>query len=77
MTAVAAALPPGVVEASQERGRGWDLWGTAAELLADLEANVQRSAFSPTTSYTCTGSTRPLTGVSAVLPTTTRPATRS
>jgi hypothetical protein len=50
IAAVAATLPPDVVEAAHERGRGRDLWGTAAELLTDLEANVQRSAFSPTTS---------------------------
>jgi hypothetical protein len=31
-------LPPNVVAAAQERGRQRDLWATAEELLAELEA---------------------------------------
>ena len=37
IAAVAAALPPDVVAAAQERGRARDLWATARELLAELE----------------------------------------
>jgi hypothetical protein len=33
---VAAALPPEVVAAAQERGRARDLWTTAQELLQDF-----------------------------------------
>jgi tetratricopeptide (TPR) repeat protein len=35
--AAAAALPPQVVAAAQERGRARDLWATVEELLAELE----------------------------------------
>jgi predicted ATPase len=37
ITAAAAALPPEVVGAAQERGRALDLWGTAKELIEELE----------------------------------------
>ena len=36
--AAAEALPREVVAAAQERGRARDLWETAKELLAELEA---------------------------------------
>ncbi len=36
----AKALPPDVVDAAQERGRVRDLWPTAKELLAELEADI-------------------------------------
>jgi tetratricopeptide (TPR) repeat protein len=36
IAAVAAALPPDVVAAAQERGRARDLWKTAEELLEEL-----------------------------------------
>ena len=35
--AVAAGLPAEVAEAAKARGRGLDLWETAAELLVELE----------------------------------------
>jgi tetratricopeptide (TPR) repeat protein len=38
IAAAAQALPPGVVAAAQERGRARDLWDTARDLLAELEA---------------------------------------
>jgi hypothetical protein len=34
----AAALPPDVVAAAQERGRARDLWSTAEELLGELKS---------------------------------------
>jgi tetratricopeptide (TPR) repeat protein len=37
IAAAAAALPPEVVAAAQERGRARDLWATVEELLAELE----------------------------------------
>jgi tetratricopeptide (TPR) repeat protein len=37
ISAVAGTLPPDVVAAAQERGRAWDLWETAAELLEGFE----------------------------------------
>jgi tetratricopeptide (TPR) repeat protein len=39
IAAAALALPPEVVAAAQARGKARDLWVTAAELLAELEAN--------------------------------------
>ncbi len=38
IAAAAAALPPDVVAAAQERGRARDLWATVKELLEDLTA---------------------------------------
>lgn len=37
IAAVAETLPPEEVAAAQARGKARDLWGTAAELLAELE----------------------------------------
>ncbi len=39
IAAVAATLPPEVVEAAQARGRTLDLWETAAELLEELKSH--------------------------------------
>jgi tetratricopeptide (TPR) repeat protein len=39
LAAIVAALPPEIAAAAQERGRASDLWATARELLADLEAS--------------------------------------
>jgi tetratricopeptide (TPR) repeat protein len=41
IAAIAATLPPEVVEAAQARGRARDLWETASELLAELEAELR------------------------------------
>ena len=40
IAAVAAALPPEVVAAAQERGRARDLDATIAELLTELEGKI-------------------------------------
>jgi hypothetical protein len=37
IAALAESLPPDVVAAAQERGRGRDLWATVRELLIELE----------------------------------------
>jgi tetratricopeptide (TPR) repeat protein len=38
LAAIVAALPPEIAQAAQERGRARDLWATARDLLAELEA---------------------------------------
>jgi hypothetical protein len=40
IAAAAAALPPDVVAAAQERGRAGDLWATVQELLAQLGSDL-------------------------------------
>jgi hypothetical protein len=40
IAAIAAALPPEVVAAAQERGRTRDLDTTVTELLTELESNI-------------------------------------
>jgi len=38
LAAIVAALPPDIAAAAQARGRARDLWATARELLAEVEA---------------------------------------
>jgi hypothetical protein len=40
IAAAAAALPPDVVAAAQERGRARDLWATVEKLLAEFRSGV-------------------------------------
>jgi hypothetical protein len=41
ITAFASSLPPEVIAAAEARGRELEIWETARELLAELEAQVQ------------------------------------